>query len=69
MPGEEFLSVSIICEDSGLGDALSTALFSMSYEDGYELIESLESVEAMWVSHEGEIRYSTGFESFTFEYE
>ena len=69
MPGEEFLSVSIICEDSGLGDALSTALFSMNYEDGYELIESLESVEAMWVSHEGEIRYSTGFESFTFEYE
>ncbi len=69
MPGEEFLSVSIICEDSGLGDALSTALFSMSYEEGKELIESLDKVEAMWVSHEGEIRYSTGFESFTFEYE
>ncbi len=69
MPGEEFLSVSIICEDSGLGDALSTALFSMSFEEGKQLIESLDNVEAMWVSHEGEIRYSTGFESFTFEYE
>ncbi len=69
MPGENFLSVSIICQDSGLGDALSTALFSMSYEEGKALIESLEDAEAMWTTHEGEIRYSSGFEAYTFEYE
>ncbi len=69
MPGEEFLSVSIICNDSGLGDALSTALFSMSFEEGKALIESIEDVEAMWTTHKGEIRYSSGFESYMFEYE
>lgn len=69
MPGEEFLSVSIICQDSGLGDALSTALFSMSFEDGMALIESIEDAEAMWTTHEGEILYSSGFEAYTFEYE
>jgi len=69
MPGEEFLSVSIICQDSGLGDALSTALFSMNFEEGKALIESIEDAEAMWTTHEGEIRYSSGFEAYTFEYE
>ena len=69
MPSEDFLSVSIICMDSGLGDALSTALFSMSYEEGKALIESIEDAEAMWTTHEGEIMYSSGFEAYTFEYE
>ena len=69
MPGEEFLSVSIICNDSGLGDALSTALFSMNFEEGKALIESIEDAEAMWTTPAGEIRYSSGFESYMFEYE
>lgn len=64
MPGEDFLSVSIICRDSGLGDALSTALFSMSLEEGRDLIESIPEAEAMWVSQDGQIEYSSGFESF-----
>ena len=69
MPGEEFLSVSIICQDSGLGDALSTALFSMDLAEGQALIESLEDVEAMWTTHEGEIYFSSGFKAYMYEYE
>ena len=69
MPGENYLSVSVLCKDSGLGDALSTALFSMKYEAGKALVESLSEVEAMWVLPDGEQKYSSGFEGHTFEYE
>ncbi len=69
MPGINYLSVSVICDDSGLGDALSTALFIMNYEEGLSLIESLSGVEAMWVLPDGEQKYSSGFENYTFNYD
>ncbi len=68
MPDENFKSVSIVCKDSGVGDALSTAVFTMSFEQGFDLIESLDGVEALWVLGDGEVKYSTGFEKYTFEY-
>ncbi len=69
MPGENFKSVSVITDDSGLGDAFSTALFLMSYEDGKKLVEETENIEAMWVMPDGEQRYSSGFGGYTFDYE
>ena len=69
MPGINYLSVSVICKDSGLGDALSTALFIMDYEEGLALIETLSDVEAMWVLPNGEQKYSSGFKNYTFDYE
>ena len=59
-----FTAVSIICEDSGLADALSTTVYNMSLEDGKKLIESLPGVEAMWVMKDDELVYSSGFESY-----
>ncbi len=64
MPGENYRSVSVVCKDSGQGDALSTALFTMNYEEGSALVESLAEVEAMWVLPDGTQRYSSGFESY-----
>lgn len=60
-PGNLWRAVSVVCEDSGLADALSTALFLMSYEEGQELLEQCGAY-AMWVTVENEIYYSTGFE-------
>ena len=68
MPGTKYRSVSILTNDSGLGDAMSTALFIMDYEDGQKLIESTDGVEAMWVLQDGTQLYSSGFEAYTFEY-
>lgn len=65
-PGEKYMSVSVLTENSGLGDALSTSLFLMDYEEGKKLIESLENVEAMWVMPDGEQKYSEGFKNYTF---
>ena len=64
MPGENFNSVSVLCESSAKADALSTALFSMTYEEGKALIESIPDTEAMWVLPSGEQRYSSGFEDY-----
>ena len=64
MPAEGFMSVSVICEDSGFGDALSTALFCMSQEEGLELVESVPDVEAMWVTEDGVKTVSSGWNGF-----
>ncbi len=68
MPGTKYRSVSVITNDSGLGDAMSTALFIMDYEKGKKIVESTENLEAMWVLADGTQLYSSGFESYTFEY-
>ena len=60
-PKNNFTSVSVLTNDSGLADALSTALFNMSYEEGKNLISNLEGVEALWVTDTYEILYSDGF--------
>ena len=60
MPAEYFSSITVICEDSGLADALSTALFCMSYEDGLTLVESIDGVGALWIGRDGEVKYSDG---------
>ena len=64
MPAEGYLSVSIVCKDSGMGDALSTALFCMPFEEGYVLVESLSDVEALWVMADKSRRTSSGFENY-----
>ena len=65
MPAEKgFLSVSVICKDSGMGDGLSTALFCMSLEEGQALVNSIDGVEAMWVSYDETKYYSNGFDQF-----
>ena len=64
MPATEFTSVSIICKDSGLGDALSTAIFCMPLEKGKTLIESMNEVEAMWLSVNGKITVSSGWNKY-----
>ena len=65
MPAEGYLSVSILTPSSADGDALSTALFCMSPEQGLTLIESLPNTEAMWVMADGSRQYSSGFETYT----
>ena len=67
MPGVNYLSVSVICLDSGVGDALSTALFCMDIDEGQKLVENTENVEAMWILQSGERIYSSGFKNYTYK--
>ncbi|MBQ9084201.1 MAG: FAD:protein FMN transferase [Clostridia bacterium] len=60
-PSEYFDSVSIFTKDSGLADALSTALFCMSEQDGRALISSLDcKVEVIWIYPDGRVSKTDG---------
>lgn len=63
MPSEYFTAVTIICEDSGMADALSTMIFNMPFKQGMEYIEGLENTEAVFVLSDGTIKYSSGFQA------
>ena len=61
MPSGYFPSVSVLAEDSGMADALSTALFNMDLEEGLALVEAWPGAEALWILEDGGIRCSSGF--------
>lgn len=61
-PAEYFSSLSVITKDSGYADSLSTALYCMDYEKGFELVSSLDGVECVWIFHDGEVKYTPNLE-------
>ncbi|MDD2396593.1 MAG: FAD:protein FMN transferase [Tissierellia bacterium] len=63
-PSKYFTAVSIISKNSGVSDALSTAIFCMPFEEGLEFINSMPETEAMWIFSDKTIKYSDNFESF-----
>ena len=63
MPARCWSSVTILCDDSGLADALSTALFLLPLEEGKALLKAC-GAEAMWIDGDGNCYYSDGFEGY-----
>ncbi|MBQ9531990.1 MAG: FAD:protein FMN transferase [Eubacterium sp.] len=63
-PSDYMHSVSVICQDSALADALSTTLFNMSIEEGKALIEKTDGAEAVWVDNEYNTVYSSNFREY-----
>jgi len=61
MPSTYVQSVTILTEDSALADALYTALFTVSVEQGAEILSNFPNAEALWVDMEGEIFQTDGF--------
>ena len=59
MPSVYWRSVTVICEDSGLADALSTALFVLPQDEGQKLLDQTGAM-AIWVDAQGGIYYSPG---------
>lgn len=60
MPSGYWRSVTVVCEDSALADALSTALFLLPLEQGEELLEEA-GAEALWVDPTGQEHMTEGF--------
>jgi FAD:protein FMN transferase len=66
-PAEYVWAVSVVTQDSGLADALSTALFTLPVEQGMELLQKFPGVEALWVNPDGSLTRSDGFTALTQE--
>ena len=62
MPAAYWRSVTVICPDSGLADAMSTALFLLPLEQGMALAEECD-VQALWVNASGEEFMTSGFQN------
>lgn len=59
-PSAYWHGVTVVCDDSGAADALSTALFLSSLEEGKELLRAF-GAEAVWVDISGNTFYSDGY--------
>ena len=64
MPAEGWQAVSVVCTDSGMADALSTALFCMDLKQGQALGASLSDVEVHWVAHDGTRTATDGWQKY-----
>ena len=62
-PASYWRAVSVISPDSGLADALSTALYTLPLSEGLAMAESM-GVEAMWIHADGSRHYTPGFEAY-----
>lgn len=51
-PADMYRSVTVICESSAEGDALSTSLFCMDFDSGKALCEELK-IKAIWIMPDG----------------
>ena len=58
LPTSGVKSVTIICNDAEIGDALATSVFVLGIEDGLYLINKLNGVEAIIVTDENTIEHS-----------
>ncbi len=60
MPGDYYKAVTIVTQDSGVADFLSTTLFLMPFEESKAMAESLEGVDVIWVMKDGTIVTTEG---------
>lgn len=60
MPARGFRSVTVVCGDSALADALSTALFILPREAGQALAEAC-GAQALWLDTAGTLYTTPGF--------
>jgi thiamine biosynthesis lipoprotein len=63
MPERYSRSVSIATSDPALADLYSTAIFTMTIEDGLAFVNSIDGLEAIWYTMDDTIVMSDNFEA------
>lgn len=57
-PAESLTSVTIICPDAEIGDALATTVFILGVDKGLQLINRLNGIECFIIDDEGNLHHS-----------
>ncbi len=57
-PAEQLNSVTIICADAELADALATSVFILGVKEGLELINQLKDIECFIIDEDDVLHYS-----------
>lgn len=60
MPAEYFRAVTVLADDAGLADYMSTVLFMLPLGEAKQLAENLDNVEAFWVLPDGRMDATAG---------
>lgn len=63
-PEEVYQGVSILCEDSGVADALSTSVFLMKPDEAMEFINGIDNAECILVEIDGTVHISEGADAY-----
>ena len=63
-PEEVWRGVAILCEDSGMADALSTTLFLMSPDEAMAFIETVPDAECVLMEMDGTLHLSSGTDKY-----
>jgi thiamine biosynthesis lipoprotein len=63
MPAAYYRAVTVVSENSGVADALSTAIFLMPLPESKALVESLGGTEAIWVMNDGKVEATEGMKT------
>ncbi len=56
----DLLGVTVVCNNSADGDALSTVCFSLGLNEGMKLIEDLPDTEAVFITKDNQLHCSGG---------
>jgi thiamine biosynthesis lipoprotein len=64
MPADHFRSVTVVVEDSGLADGLSTGAFILPLDEAKALIEKVAGAEAVFVLPDGSLEYTDGYKDY-----
>lgn len=60
MPGNYYRAVTVLTDDAGLADYMSTALFLLPLDKSKQLANSMGNVEAFWVLPDGRLDATNG---------
>ncbi len=64
MPGNDYLSVTVIAPSSALADYMATELFLTDIQGGKALCEKMD-IEALWILENGELVCSEGYRQYS----
>ncbi len=63
-PKNTYDGVTVLCEDSGVADALSTAIFMLDPQEAIDFMDTIPDAECILVTEDGTVSMTEGFKAY-----